>query len=102
MAPSTNQFQQNSKFVSKRFIYASDGTIEQHQIIKDNEGNEEKRVSKQIGDKKYVVTTKRDKNGVETKVEDLINIDESKLLQYVFLITFVNINMFIFTMLFVI
>ncbi|XP_047364790.1 uncharacterized protein LOC124955026 [Vespa velutina] len=78
--PSTNhQFHRSSKFVSKRFIHAPDGTIEQHQIIKDSEGNEEKRVSKQIGDKKYVVTTKRDKNGVETKVEDLINIDENEL-----------------------
>ncbi|KAL2735121.1 HCLS1-associated protein X-1 [Vespula maculifrons] len=77
--PSTNQSYRSSKFITKRFIHAPDGTIEQHQIVKDSEGNEEKIISKQIGDKKYVVTTKRDKNGVETKVEDLINIDESEL-----------------------
>lgn len=65
------------KFIKKELIYGSDGTLEQKQIIKDGEGNEETIITKEVGDKKYVVTTKRDKYGVETKSEDLINMDES-------------------------
>lgn len=65
--------------VRKEIIRRSDGTIEQKQIIRDSEGNEEIIESKEIGDKKYVITTKKDKNGVETKSEDLFNIDESEL-----------------------
>lgn len=67
--------------VRKEIIRRSDGTIEQKQVIRDSEGNEEMIVSKEIGDKKYVITTKKDKNGIETKSEDLINIDESKYLK---------------------
>lgn len=67
--------------VRKEIIRRSDGTIEQKQIIRDSEGNEEMIVTKEIGDKKYVITTKKDKNGVETKSEDLFNIDESKYLK---------------------
>lgn len=52
--------------------------MERKQVIRDSEGNEETIVSKEIGDKRYVVTTKKDKNGVETKSEDLFNMNESK------------------------
>ncbi|KAL6444382.1 hypothetical protein ACFW04_001920 [Cataglyphis niger] len=65
--------------VRKEIIRKSDGTIEQKQIIRDSEGNEETIISREIGDKKYVVTTKKDKNGVETKSEDLFNMDEGEL-----------------------
>ncbi|XP_070155977.1 HCLS1-associated protein X-1 [Polyergus mexicanus] len=65
--------------VRKEIIRRSDGTIEQKQIIRDSEGNEKTIVSREIGDKKYVITTKKDKNGVETKSEDLFNMDESEL-----------------------
>lgn len=68
------------KSVRKEIIRRADGTIEKKQIIKDSEGNEETIVSREIGDKKYVITTKKDKDGVETKSEDLINMDESKYL----------------------
>ncbi|XP_078038894.1 uncharacterized protein LOC144471065 isoform X2 [Augochlora pura] len=63
----------------KEFTQKPDGTIEQKQIIKDNEGNEEITISRQIGNKLHTITTKKDKNGVETKTEDLVNIDESEL-----------------------
>lgn len=79
LEPYVNQFHYSSKSISQRFMRGPDGTIEEHRTIRDGEGNEETIVSKQIGDKKYVITTKRDKNGVETKTEDLINIDESEM-----------------------
>lgn len=61
----------------KEFIRKPDGTIEQKRIIKDNDGNEEITVSRQIGDKLHTITTKKDKDGVETKTEDLVNIDKN-------------------------
>lgn len=69
------------KSIRKEIIRRSDGTVEQKQVFRDSEGNEETIVSKEIGDKKYVITTKKDKNGVETKSEDFFNMDESKYLK---------------------
>lgn len=66
--------------VRKEIIRRPDGTVQKKQIIRDNEGNEETVISKEIGDKTYIVTIKKDKNGIETKSEDLINMDESKYL----------------------
>lgn len=60
--------------------YGPDGSIEKKQVIRDNEGNEKTIISQEIGDKKYVVTTRKDKNGIETKSEDLVNMNESKYL----------------------
>lgn len=82
IVPYTNQFHQSSRFVTKRFVRGPDGVIEEQHITRDSEGNEETRVSKQIGDKKYVITTKKDKNGIETKTEDLINMDESEITNF--------------------
>ena len=62
----------------KEYIRKPDGTIEQKQIIKDYEGNEETIVSHQIGDKIHTIITKIDKNGVETKTEDFSDISECK------------------------
>lgn len=66
------------KFVKKEVIRRPDGTLEQKQIISDSEGNKETIVTREVGNQKYVVTTKTDKYGVETKSENLINMDESK------------------------
>lgn len=66
------------KSIKKEFIRRPDGTLEQKQVIRDSEGNQETIVTREAGDKKYIVTTKTDKYGVETKSEDLINMDESK------------------------
>lgn len=63
--------------IRKEIIRRPDGTVEKKQVIRDHEGNEETITSKEIGDKTYVVTIKKDKNGVETRSEDLINMDES-------------------------
>ncbi|CAD1481047.1 unnamed protein product, partial [Heterotrigona itama] len=62
--------------VRKEYIRKPDGTIEQKQIIKDYEGNEETIVSNQIGGKIHTIITKIDKNGVETKTEDFSDINE--------------------------
>lgn len=67
-----------SRSVRKEIIHRPDGTVEKKQIIKDHEGNEETIISKEMGDKTYVVTIKKDKDGIETRSEDLINMDESK------------------------
>ncbi|EFN88070.1 hypothetical protein EAI_03578 [Harpegnathos saltator] len=67
------------KFMKTELIRSPDGTLVQKQVISDNEGNKETIVSKEIGDQKYIVTTKTDKYGVETKSENLINMDKSEL-----------------------
>ena len=64
--------------VRKEYIRKPDGTIEQKQIIKDYEGNEETIVSHRIGDKIHTIFTKIDKNGIETKTEDFSDINECK------------------------
>jgi len=68
----------SKRCVTKQITRRPDGTIEQKQIFRDGEGNQQIVISKEIGDKKYVVTTRKDKNGIETKSEDLFNMDESK------------------------
>ncbi|XP_011639512.1 uncharacterized protein LOC105428751 [Pogonomyrmex barbatus] len=67
----------------KEIIRRPDGTIEKKRMIRDTEGNEETIISKQIGDKKHVITIKKDKNGIETKSEDFINMDESELKDFI-------------------
>lgn len=76
----------SSNFVHKsvkRYIRQSDGTVERTEIIRDNQGNEEKKVSRQLGDKTHIVVIKKDKDGIETKTEDIINMDEGE--QFVFI-----------------
>ncbi|XP_020278514.1 HCLS1-associated protein X-1 [Pseudomyrmex gracilis] len=68
--------------VRKEIVRNPDGTIEEKQVIRDSKGNEETIISRVIGDKRYVVTTKKDKNGFETKSEDLFNIDENELKEF--------------------
>ncbi|XP_076663240.1 uncharacterized protein LOC143366228 [Andrena cerasifolii] len=67
------------KSIRKEYVRRSDGTIEQKQVFRDSEGNEKVTVSQQIGDKIHTVTTNRDKNGLETKTEEFVNIDESEI-----------------------
>jgi len=69
--------------VRKEIVRRPDGTIEKKQVIRDNEGNEETITSKEMGDKTYVVTIRKDKNGVETRSENLINMDDSELKDFI-------------------
>lgn len=71
-------FQSFGQSMSTRIVKLPDGSVEQHKTVRDSEGNEEITVTRQIGDKKYTVVTKKDKTGAETKIEDLYNMDESK------------------------
>lgn len=64
--------------IRKEYVRKPDGTIEQKQVIKDHEGNEETTISHQIGDKIHTIVTKIDKNGVETKIEDISDISNCK------------------------
>lgn len=66
------------KSVSTRIVRRPDGTVEQHQTFKDSNGNEEIKITRQIGDKVHTVVTKKTKDGLEEKSENLINMDESK------------------------
>ncbi|KYQ51864.1 hypothetical protein ALC60_09065 [Trachymyrmex zeteki] len=72
--------------VRKEIVRKADGTIEKKQIIRDSEGNEETIISKEADNKAYVVTIKKDKNGVETRSKDLFNMDESMYDRYIKLI----------------
>ncbi|EGI64183.1 hypothetical protein G5I_07343 [Acromyrmex echinatior] len=67
------------KSVRKEIIRRADGTIEKKHVIRDSEGNEETIISKEADNKTYVVTIKKDKNGIETRSEDLFNMDENEL-----------------------
>lgn len=64
--------------IRKEYVRKPDGTIEQKQVIKDHEGNEETIISHRIGDKIHTIITKIDKNGVETKIEDISDISNCK------------------------
>lgn len=82
------QFSFNSfgKSMSTQMIRRPDGTMEQRQTITDSEGNTETIITRQFGDQTHTIKTRRDKNGVEMKTEDLINLDESKIEYKKFLI----------------
>lgn len=68
--------------ITSQVIRRPDGTMEQRQTVTDSEGNTETTVTRQIGDKTHTVKTRKDKNGVETTTEDLINIDQDQLMDF--------------------
>lgn len=51
--------------------------VEQRKTVRDGEGNEEVTVTRSIGDQSHSVTIKKDKSGVEEKIENFNNIDDS-------------------------
>lgn len=53
--------------------------METHRTVRDNEGNEETTITRKIGDKEHTVTKRRDKNGKEEIIENLVNLDEKDL-----------------------
>lgn len=77
--PQRYNFHTFGKFTSTKIIRQPDGSVEQHRTIRDSEGNEETTVTRKIGDKTHTIITKKDKNGVEIKTEDLINMNENEL-----------------------
>ncbi|KAK4879980.1 hypothetical protein RN001_008126 [Aquatica leii] len=73
----TQTFSYGKSVVSKT-ITNSDGLIETHKTIQDQNGNREETVTRKRGDKEYTVITRIDKNGVKEITENLVNIDESE------------------------
>lgn len=70
---------QFGKSVSTQIIRRNDGSIEERRTFKDSSGNEETCVTRQIGDKKHTVITKKAKDGSQEQTEDIINMDENEL-----------------------
>lgn len=52
--------------------------METHTTVRDNEGNEQVTIRKVIGDKEVSITKKRNKNGQEEIIENLVNVDENE------------------------
>lgn len=65
--------------VSTQIVKRPDGSIEERRTLRDSDGNEEIKITRQIGDKIHSIITKKSKDGSETKTEDIINMNESKL-----------------------
>lgn len=61
----------------KKEIRNYDGTVEQKQIFEDSEGNKRTIITREIGDKRYITTTLKDKDGTETKSETVVDIPKS-------------------------
>ncbi|KAF5281245.1 hypothetical protein FQA39_LY05131 [Lamprigera yunnana] len=66
------------KSVMSKTIINSDGAIETHKTIQDQDGNKEVTITHKQGNKEHTVITRSDKNGVQEVVENLINLDENE------------------------
>lgn len=64
--------------VSKKIVRNPDGSVEKHSTVRDNDGNEETTITRQLGDKEVTIIKKRDKFGKEEIIENLINVDENE------------------------
>ena len=64
--------------VSTQIVRRPDGSVEERRTVRDTDGNEETRITRQIGDKMHTIVTKKAKDGSEIKSEDIVNMDESK------------------------
>jgi hypothetical protein len=54
-------------------------TVEHHHTVRDSQGNEEITVTRQIGDKRYSVTTRIDSKGEKRQIENFVNIEKGML-----------------------
>lgn len=70
--PETRFFGQSVQYKS---ITNPDGSVEIQKIVRDNRGNEERTITRKIGDKEHTITIKKDKEGREERTEDLINMN---------------------------
>ncbi|XP_044268256.1 uncharacterized protein LOC123013647 isoform X2 [Tribolium madens] len=64
--------------VTSKTVRNADGSIETHRTVRDNEGNEETTITRISGDKEYSITKRKDKEGKEEIIENLVNLDESE------------------------
>ncbi|XP_049802552.1 HCLS1-associated protein X-1 [Schistocerca nitens] len=70
------------KSVTSKTVCKPDGSVEHHKTVRDNQGNEETIVTRQIGDKKYTVITHTDANGVIKRSESFQNMDEGEVEEF--------------------
>jgi hypothetical protein len=76
------RIQSFAKSSSVQTIRRPDGSIEHYRTVRDSEGNEETTITKQIGNKRHTVVTKKTKDGVETTTEDIVNMDDKDLKEF--------------------
>lgn len=53
--------------------------METQRTVRDHEGNEETTITRKQGDKEYSIVKKRDKDGKEETIENLVNLDEKEV-----------------------
>lgn len=70
------------KSVSTRIVRGSCGTMEEHCTVKDSSGNEVTTVRKSVGDQSYTVTLYKDKEGINEKIQDFVNLDEKDIPEF--------------------
>lgn len=63
--------------VQYKTVRNPDGSVEVQKIVRDNIGNEERTITKKIGDKEHTITIKRDKDGREERTENFVNMDDN-------------------------
>ncbi|XP_073988457.1 uncharacterized protein isoform X2 [Rhodnius prolixus] len=69
--------------VITRIVRTADGRLEKEKRVRGCDGREEVSLTRQIGDQKYKVITKKDnQTGVTDTTEELINLDEEKLADF--------------------
>ncbi|KAK7575446.1 hypothetical protein V9T40_011732 [Parthenolecanium corni] len=61
---------------SRRVINLPDGSIRIETIIRDSNGNEEKHITTQKGDKKRTIITRKDASGVERREEKITDVND--------------------------
>lgn len=54
-----------------------DGSLEQKRTVRNSDGTEETTITRSKGEQSHTVTIKRDKAGIEEKIENFNNMDES-------------------------
>ncbi|XP_052102715.1 HCLS1-associated protein X-1-like isoform X2 [Mytilus californianus] len=74
--PKTYSYNRSFSFTTSR---GPDGRVEQRKTVRDGDGNEEVTVTRSIGDQSHSFTIKKDKSGVEEKIENFKNMDEKDM-----------------------
>ncbi|CAC5408845.1 HAX1 [Mytilus coruscus] len=74
--PKSYSYNRSFSFTTSR---GPDGRVEQRKTVRDGDGNEEVTVTRSIGDQSHSFTIKKDKSGVEEKIENFKNMDEKDM-----------------------
>jgi len=63
-------------------VLSPSGAVEFHHTTKDSQGNEEKTVTRTLGDQSYAVTSRWNGRGEEERTESFTNMDQSQLTEF--------------------